>query len=136
MVGCWKYYKSFLNLTNPREKERRVASLSNKIMHGMMERTKLKEDGLEYIEGNEQLAVDVCIVLNLIKNHLEMNGFKFRFGGLKDQITPACAGEGGDVDELESEDEAETEIVIKEVILTEQIFSNNSVAKKFQFGKN
>ena len=60
---------AFSNLKNPREKDRRVVSLSNEIIHSLLERTKLKEDGLDYIEGNEELAVDMCMVLDLIRNN-------------------------------------------------------------------
>ena len=49
-------------------------------MYWLMERTKIKEDGLDYIKGNEELVGNVLTELGLIRNHLEMNVFKFRFG--------------------------------------------------------
>ena len=84
LYGCRKYYKPFGKLTNQRVRDAHVEKLAREILYGVVERTKLKEDGLDYISGNEELAVDVCTVLDLVRNHLEMNMFKFRFGVLAD----------------------------------------------------
>ena len=46
-----------------------------------------------------------------------MNVFKFRFNGLKDQITSVCVGGGEDVDEVELGDEVETDVICEEVHL-------------------
>ena len=101
----------------------------------MVDREKLKKDELDYMECNEELAVDVCMVLDLIKNHLEMNILKFRFGTLKDQVTPECMGGGKNVDEVELEDEPGAGVVCKETRLTEQIYSSTSVQNYFSIRK-
>ena len=135
LYGCRKYHKHFGKMENIRSRERRVAALANEILYGVMDRKQLRKDGLEYLEGNEELAVDVCTMLDLIKNHLEFSVLKFRFGTLKDQITPECMGEGEGVDEVELEDETGTDVVCKETSLTQQIYGSVSVKNYFSIRK-
>ena len=135
LYGCRKYHKHFGKMENIRSRERRVAALANEILYGVMDRKQLRKDGLEYLEGNEELAVDVCTMLDMIKNHLEMSVLKFRFGALKDQITPECMGEGEGVDEVELEDETGTDVVCKETSLTQQIYGSVSVKNYFSIRK-
>ena len=135
MYGCQKYYKPFGKLTNKLIRERRVEKLAREILYWVVERTMLKEDGLDYINGNEELAVDVCTVLDLVRNHLEMNMFKFRFGGLADQIRPDCSEADEDDNEVELEDEVGTDVVCKECDLTAQIYGSTSVQNFFSIRK-
>ena len=138
LYGCRKYHKQFGKIENARSKERRVAALAHEILYGVVDRKKLRKDGLDYLEGNEELAVDVCTVLDLIKNHLEMNVLKFRFGTLKDRVTPECVGEGEDVEEVEEvelEDEPGTDVVCKETRLTEKNYGSTSVQNYFSIRK-
>ena len=135
LLGCRKYHKHFGKMENTRSRERRVAALANEILYGVMDRKQLRKDGLEYLEGNKELAVDVCTMLDMIKNHLEMSVLKFRFGALKDQITPECMGEGEGVDEVELEDETGTDVVCKETSLTQQIYGSVSVKNYFSIRK-
>ena len=135
VYGCRKYYKPFRKLTNKLVRDRRVENLAHEILYGVMERSMLKQDGMDYISGNEELAVDVCTVLDLVKNHLEMNMFKFRFRGLVDQIRPDFVEVGEDDDEEELEDEVGTDVVCKACDLTEQIYGSISVKNYFSIRK-
>ena len=135
LYGGRKYYKPFGKMTNPRRKDARMAALAHEILHWVMERTNIKEDGLDYNKDNKELAVNVCMVLDLVRNHLEMNIFKFRFGGLKDQISPDYMGEDEDIDEAELEDEVGTDVVCKDVHLAEQIYGSTLVQKYFSIRK-
>ena len=69
LYGCQKYHKHFGKIENTRSNQRRVAALAHEILYGVVDRKRLKKDGLDYMKGNEELAVDVCTVLDLIKNH-------------------------------------------------------------------
>ena len=63
--GCKKHYRGYSKLSI-KEQNARVKTLSNELLHVVVNRKRLKEDGMEYIKGNEDLAVYVCTLLDHI----------------------------------------------------------------------
>ena len=90
-----------------RERHNCVKVLSEKILHVVINRKKFTAEGLDYIRGNEELAVDVCTMLDQSRDILEMDYLRFKFGNLMDNVTPECLGDSVGGDGGEEDDVAE-----------------------------
>ena len=99
--GCSKYVKPYVKLTHPL-RQKRVQEISMGTLFAVIDRSKLKKEGLEFIQTSRELVVDVCTFLDHMKSHLELNFFKINFDRLKDEMPPDFEGDD-DVVEVEKE---------------------------------
>ena len=60
-----------------RHRKLRVKKLSELILCAVIDRNKLRDVGLDYLKGNEEVAVDVITLFDDVKYYLEDRYFHF-----------------------------------------------------------
>ena len=65
-----QYYMGY-NTLKTTEKKRRTSKICNKILAACLDRKELRKDGLNYLRKNGQLAADVVMLLDAVKNRLQ-----------------------------------------------------------------
>ena len=63
-----------------------MKELSRQIMSAVVDRNKFREEGLDYVRGNAELANDVFEVIDYILDDLQRNYFGFSLDELKKKL--------------------------------------------------